>query len=111
MLLHYSLKIGFSWAVVALLLTTTSVKGQNLRADGPSRDLQAAAATPTIVQDEFGRSYVKDSYVIGLQRDGGDVTQKAQGLVQAFGGQLEHVYDTVLNGFAAYMPVQAAEAL
>ena len=104
-MLHYSLKIGFSWVVVALL--TTCVEGQNLRADG-SRDLQAA---PAIAQDPFGRNYVVDSYVVGLQRDGGDVTMKAQGLVQAFGGQIEHVYDTVLNGFAAYLPGNAAEAL
>ena len=103
-MLHYSLKISFAWVIVALL--TTCGDGQNLRADGP-RDLQAA-----IAQDESGRDYVVDSYIVVLQRDGGDVHVKAHGLVQAFGGKLKHVYDKVLIGFAAdEIPTQAVEAL
>ena len=95
--------LNSAFVFAALLTTFCCVKGQNLR-DG--RALQSG-----IEQDELGRQFVHDSYIVTLQRDSGDVTVIAKGLVQELGGQLEHVYDVVLNGFAAVLPIEAVEAL
>lgn len=101
--MFYSFKIGFAFSFTALFMTSRSVKGQNLR---DSRDLQSG-----IEQDELGRKYVKDSYIVTLQRDSGDVTVIAKSMVQELGGHLDHVYDVVLHGFAAVLPTEAVEAI
>lgn len=102
--MFYSFKIGSALVVAALLTTSCGVQGQNLR---EGRALQSGS---TIEEDERGK-YVKDSYIVVLKRDGGDVALKAQGLVRAFGGELEFVYDTVLPGFAAVLPSPAVQGL
>lgn len=81
----------------------------------PVQPESSAASTPRSVAIAAprggGNRPVPDQYIVRLRDDVQDVRGIATGLARAGGGQLLHVYERAIKGFALRVPAQAAAAL
>ncbi|MDP9364984.1 MAG: S8 family serine peptidase, partial [Chloroflexota bacterium] len=75
----------------------------------------ALAAPSTATQPEIGARGagrpIDGRYIVVLRDDVREPRSAASDLGRAYGLSVSHVYDTVLNGFAARVPAQALEGL
>jgi len=71
------------------------------------------AATPTpssILDSSQVKGIIKNQYIVILNKDAGLPTDFAQNIAKQHGGKILQSYDTVLKGFAIYLPDTAATA-
>ncbi|WP_454666423.1 S8 family peptidase [Acinetobacter calcoaceticus] len=71
------------------------------------------AATPTsssILDSSQVKGIIKNQYIVILNKDAGQPTDFAQNIAKQHGGKILQSYDTVLKGFAIYLPDTAATA-
>ncbi|VAX44432.1 Extracellular serine proteinase precursor [Acinetobacter calcoaceticus] len=71
------------------------------------------AATPTsssILDSSQVKGIIKNQYIVILNKDAGRPTDFAQNIAKQHGGKVLQSYDTVLKGFAIYLPDTAATA-
>ena len=71
------------------------------------------AATPTsssILDSSQLKGIIKNQYIVILNKDAGLSTDFAQNIAKQHGGKILQSYDTVLKGFAIYLPDTAATA-
>jgi subtilisin family serine protease len=71
------------------------------------------AATPTsssILDSSQLKGMIKNQYIVILNKDAGLPTDFAQNIAKQHGGKVLQSYDTVLKGFAIYLPDTAATA-
>ncbi len=102
------LRLGALTLVAALALAACGGGGSPPVADPPQ-----SAALPRALAASPGSAAASDIvYIVRLRDEGGDPQAAAGALAAPHGGQVEHVYSRVINGFSVRVPAdQAAQLL
>ena len=64
----------------------------------------APATTNSVLGSSEAKGIIKNQYIVILNKDVGSSNEFAQGIAKQHGGKVLQTYDTVLKGFAIYLP-------
>lgn len=70
----------------------------------------APATTNSVLSSSQAKGIIKNQYIVILNKDVGHSNEFAQGIAKQHGGKILQTYDTVLKGFAIYLPDVAGTA-
>lgn len=70
----------------------------------------APNTTSSLLDSSQAKGIIKNQYIVILNKDAGPSIDFAQNIVKQHGGKILQSYDTVLQGFAIYLPDTAATA-
>ncbi len=70
----------------------------------------APATTNSVLSSSQAKGIIKNQYIVILNKDVGPSNEFAQGIAKQHGGKILQTYDTVLKGFAIYLPDVAGTA-
>ncbi|MFV5363560.1 S8 family peptidase [Acinetobacter oleivorans] len=70
----------------------------------------APATTNSVLTSSEARGIIKNQYIVILNKDVGSSNDFAQSIAKQHGGKILQTYDTVLKGFAIYLPDVAGSA-
>lgn len=71
----------------------------------------APATTNSVLSSSQAKGIIKNQYIVILNKDAGPSNDFAQNIAKQHGGKVLQTYDTVLKGFAVYLPEAAGTAL
>lgn len=67
----------------------------------------APATTNSVLSSSQAKGIIKNQYIVILNKDAGPSNDFAQNIAKQHGGKVLQTYDTVLKGFAVYLPEAA----
>lgn len=70
----------------------------------------APNTTSSLLDSSQAKGIIKNQYIVILNKDAGPSVDFAQNIAKQHGAKVLHSYDTVLKGFAIYLPDTAATA-
>lgn len=70
----------------------------------------APATTNSVLSSSQAKGIIKNQYIVILNKDAGPSNDFAQNIAKQHGGKVLQTYDTVLKGFAVYLPEAAGTA-
>ncbi|MCU4529448.1 S8 family peptidase [Acinetobacter sp. P1(2023)] len=70
----------------------------------------APATTNSVLSSSQAKGIIKNQYIVILNKDAGASNDFAQNIAKQHGGKVLQTYDTVLKGFAVYLPEAAGTA-
>jgi len=70
----------------------------------------APATTNSVLSSSQAKGIIKNQYIVILNKDAGSSNDFAQNIAKQHGGKVLQTYDTVLKGFAVYLPEAAGTA-
>lgn len=70
----------------------------------------APATTNSVLSSSEAKGIIKNQYIVILNKDVGSSNDFAQSIAKQHGGKILQTYDTVLKGFAIYLPDVAGTA-
>lgn len=70
----------------------------------------APNTTISLLDSSQAKGIIKNQYIVILNKDAGPSIDFAQNIAKQHGGKILQSYDTVLQGFAIYLPDTAATA-
>lgn len=70
----------------------------------------APATTNPVLGSSQAKGIIKNQYIVILNKDAGPSNDFAKNIAKQHGGKVLHTYDTVLKGFAVYLPEAAGTA-
>ncbi|KYQ81941.1 serine protease [Acinetobacter lactucae] len=68
------------------------------------------ATTNSVLSSSEAKGIIKNQYIVILNKEVGSSNEFAQGIAKQHGGKVLQAYDTVLKGFAVYLPEAAGTA-
>lgn len=70
----------------------------------------APATTNSVLSSSQAKGIIKNQYIVILNKDAGPSNDFAKNIAKQHGGKVLQTYDTVLKGFAVYLPEAAGTA-
>lgn len=64
----------------------------------------APAITNSVLSSSGAKGIIKNQYIVILNKEVGSSNEFAQGIAKQYGGEVLQAYDSVLKGFAVYLP-------